>query len=312
MTERRITPRDEEWPPKLLEMGSLRAPKSLFVEGVSFRKDRPLVGIVGTRRPSGVGMEAAAKIARGLVEAGFGVVSGLAVGIDAVAHRACLDAGGYTVAVLGCGLDVDYPRRNAGLRAAIRDAGTVVTELERGIGPAPFNFPERNRIVAALSDGVLVIEGGHKSGALITARRALDANRHVWAMPGSYRNAMAAGPNELIRRGEAALVTDLAHILEDLVPQLVWESPADLGIAPKPPDLSDEEIIVLSYLDDAPFSPDHIVDHLEIPAGTAALALARLEVRAFIRQRGAGYELTEAGARARSALVMAMESSRAE
>jgi DNA processing protein len=121
-------------------------------------------------------------------------VSGLALGIDAAAHRAALAAGGSTVAVLGCGVDVDYPKRNRSLKQQIAARGTLLTEYPAGINPTPFTFPERNRIIAGLSMGVVVVEGGVKSGALITARLALDANRSVFAVPGSTGTRWPPGP----------------------------------------------------------------------------------------------------------------------
>ncbi|HEY7875166.1 MAG TPA: DNA-processing protein DprA, partial [Actinomycetota bacterium] len=175
MTDRVITPADEEWPPQLDELGPARPPKQLFVRGRPLEAGRRTVAVVGARRPTAAGIEAAETLTRGLVEAGFAIVSGMAMGIDAAAHAAAIDAGGYTVAVLGCGLDVIYPARNRQLRARIESAGTLLTEYPEGTEPAAFHFPERNRIVAGLAAAVLFVEGGERSGGLITARAALDA-----------------------------------------------------------------------------------------------------------------------------------------
>jgi DNA processing protein len=265
------------------------------------------VAVVGSRRPTAAGAATAAAIARGLAEAGFEVVSGLAVGIDAVAHRAALDADGYTIAVLGCGLDVGYPRKNADLRRRIAERGTVVTEYEDGTQPHRFNFPERNRIVAGMSKAVVFVEGAERSGGLITARHAIDANRDVFAVPGSIRNPLAAGPNELIRTGNARLVTCVEHVLEELAPGLVWGDPDGAHAAAGDPLVNETEAGLLLFLDEHVTSLDEICVGLALTCGEAALCLAALEVRGYVVKRPAGYELTTAGARMRARLPVSEE-----
>lgn len=297
--ERIIQPGDPEWVDELTNMEVLGAPKRLFVEGMPLRTDAPTVAIVGTRRPTGAGVEATQELTRGLVEAGVSIVSGLAMGIDAVAHRTTIEAGGYTIAVLGSGLDVDYPARNRFLKDQIREKGTLVTEYAPGTQPHAHHFPERNRIVAGLADGVLVIEGGPKSGALITARLGVDAGKKVWALPGSVRNPMAVGPNELIRVSQATLVTNVKHIFEELAPALVWEGGTrSRPLAPS--SLSDSERSVLEVLDDVPLSPDRIIKLTELSTGEVALAVSRLEVKGFVLRRPSGYEISQKGAAVRS------------
>ena len=299
---RRIHAGDEEWPESLDNIGPHEPPGRLFLQGRPLAAGPTAIAVVGTRRPTAAGVEATEQLTRGLVEAGFTIVSGLAVGIDAVAHRTALQAGGYTVAVLGSGLDVDYPVKNRPLRNKIRELGTLVTEYPAGTPPSAHHFPLRNRIVVGLSlGGVLVVEGGVKSGALITARIGLDAGRNVWALPGSFRNPMASGPNELIRASEARLVTNVKHICEEAAPSLVWEKGA--GARPVALEsLTDEEKRVLTVLDDVPVSPDRLIRLTTLEGGKAALAVSRLEVRGFAVRRGGGYELSEAGARARAVL----------
>jgi DNA processing protein len=277
---------DPEWPIELDELGPHRPVDRLFVEGLPLDPEAMRVAIVGTRRPTYSGIEAAARIATGLVEAGFVIVSGMAVGIDTVAHKSALDAAGRTVGVLGCGLDVGYPARNRTLRRAIARGGTLLTEYPDGTQPLKQHFPMRNRIIAGLSLGVVVIEGSIRSGALVTARLALDANRNVYALPGSARNPMAEGPNELIRRGQAALVTGVEHILDDLAPSLVWR---DRAATEPAPDLNEMELNVLSTLDDAPVPPDTIVARLELKPGRLAVTLAALEVRGLVARVPGGY-----------------------
>lgn len=297
-----ITPTDDEWPSCLNELGPHDPPEKLFVEGLPLKVGPRTIAVVGTRRPTAAGIEATEVITKGLVEAGFTIVSGMAMGIDTLAHRTALNAGGYTIAVLGTGLDVPYPRKNSALMKKISTAGTLVTEYPLGSEPLAWHFPQRNRIVAGLARGVVVIEGGMKSGALITARMGIDANRFVWAVPGSIRNSMAAGPNELIRTGQGSLVTNCKHICDEVAPGLVW----DEGHNGKPlsvESLSQEEKKILLTLDDVPLSADRISRATELPHGRVALALARLEVRGFAKRRSGGYELSGGGSRVRAAIL---------
>ena len=301
MNRRVITSDSDEWPASLSELGGDSAPKKLFIEGLPLRGGDTAVAVVGTRRATSAGIEAASEIARGLAQAGFAVVSGLAVGVDTAAHKAALAAGGYTVAVLGTGLDRDYPERNAALRSEIAGKGTVVTEYPEGTPPFKANFPARNRIIVGLVKGVVVVEGGFRSGALITARIALDENRTVWAVPGSVRNAMSAGPNELIRRGNAALVTEIEHIFEELSPSLVWKDKHESE--PRAPILSQDEQSVLFVLDDVGLSPDRVARRSGKSLGQVALCLSKLEVRGLVIRRVTGYEITGTGAKVRAALA---------
>ncbi|HWL66073.1 MAG TPA: DNA-processing protein DprA [Actinomycetota bacterium] len=289
---------DPEWPFHLTQIP--RPPDRLWLEGCSLRSGRDAVAVVGTRRPTAAGLEAARDIARGLAQAGFVVVSGLAVGIDTAAHKAAIEAGGETVAVLGCGLDHMYPRVNTKLRKDITSCGTVASEFTPDTPPRAAHFPQRNRIIAGLSSAVVVIEGSLRSGARITASFALDFDRDVFAVPGSIRNPMAAAPNELIRTSQATLVTDIKHITDELAPGLVWDG--GLGREEAAVALDDHEKAVLSLLDDVPVSPDFVGSETRLPPGRVAVALSRLEVRNLARRRPGGYELTEAGGRARSTL----------
>jgi DNA processing protein len=298
---RTITKADEEWSLGLRETGGLTPPVRLDVTGKPLPRWETSIAIVGTRRPTGAGLDVARELAECLCQAGCSVVSGLALGIDAASHEAALRAGGHTVAILGCGLDVVYPKENARLKRRIEDWGTIASEYPVGTQPRAFHFPERNRIIAALAKAVVVVEGSAKSGALITARLALEANRDIYAVPGSVRNAMAQGPNELIRTGQASLVTKAEHIFEDLVPGLVWDAPrADPR---RPPALDDDESAVLFAMDDAGNAPDRLCRTLSLRPGRLGLILARLEVRGLVTKRITGYELTRAGARARRAAV---------
>jgi DNA processing protein len=247
----------------------------------------PIVAVVGTRRPTGAGLEAAERISNGLARAGVKIVSGLAVGIDATAHQACLGGGGHTVAVLGCGLDVDYPSRNRALKSRIAEEGTLVSEYPGGTLPAKHYFPLRNRIIAGLSDAVVVIEGAITSGALVTARLALDCNRDVYAVPGSIRNPMAEGTNDLIRSSQAALATCAKDILDDLAPGITWAvEPSTTRSEPK---LDENERAVLNVLDDQPLSPAHLARRIGMDPKALAGSLTRLEVRGLAVKGPGGY-----------------------
>lgn len=297
-SSRRVTPADPEWPAPLSEMAG--APVQLFLDGQRLDLGPGAIGIVGTRRPTAAGLEAARRFAAGLASAGFTIVSGMAVGIDAAAHEAALEAGGRTVAVLGCGLDVDYPSRNRNLRYLIRERGTLISEYVPGVTPAPFHFPQRNRVIAGISAALVVVEGGLTSGALITARLALDADRSVFAVPGSIRNPMAEGPNRLLAEGAAAAAPGVQTILDDLAPSLVYAaSGSDEPVAA----LSVSERRVLDLLDDAPTPLGELGRCTGLGPGVLGLAVSKLEVRGLGARRPGGYEITTRGARVRAAMT---------
>ena len=183
-------------------------PPRLYVRGGSPELLlRPAAAVVGARSCSGYGAQVARMLGRELAGAGLVVVSGLARGIDAEAHRGALEAGGVTVAVLGCGIDRDYPRSHADLARRIADAGAVVSEYEPGVEPAPWRFPARNRIIAGLSLATVVVEARARSGALITADFALELGREVFAVPGEITSGLSAGTNDLLRQGAAPLLS---------------------------------------------------------------------------------------------------------
>ncbi len=192
-------------------------PPTLFVAGDPNLLWNPQVAVVGSRNATAGGIDNARDFARALVAAGLTITSGMAEGIDAAAHLAALDAGAPTIAVIGTGTDVVYPRRHARLAARIRANGAIVSEFLPGTPARTEHFPRRNRILAGLSLGTLVIEAADRSGALITARLAGDAGREVFAVPGSIHNPLARGCHRLIRQG-AALVEDAREVIEALTP----------------------------------------------------------------------------------------------
>jgi DNA processing protein len=217
--ERRLAERGFRFTPELPPL--LRSihdpPVGLFVRGAaSFDLlARPAVAVVGARACSGYGATVARSVARELAAAGLVVVSGLARGVDAEAHRGALDAGGTTIAVLGCGIDRDYPAAHADLARRIAETGLIVSEYAPGVEPAPWRFPARNRIVAGLCAATVVVEARERSGALITADLALEEGREVFAVPGEITSALSAGTNGLLKLGATPL-TSAADVLASL------------------------------------------------------------------------------------------------
>lgn len=238
---------DDDYPPLLRSCQN--PPLALFIDGDPACLWQPAIAVVGSRNPSAAGCENAYEFARALSASGLAIGSGLAAGIDAAAHRAALDAGGATFAVIGTGPDLAYPRRHAPLQTLVAARGAVVSEYPPGTPPRNGQFPARNRVLAALCLGTVVVEAAARSGALITARLAAEAGREVFAVPGSIRNAMARGCHRLIRDG-AILVTQPADILEgvaNLAGELagalqnrlltpIPEAPGSACPAPTPPD----------------------------------------------------------------------------
>ena len=297
MTRRTIRPGCEEWPTGLDELTTCKVPEALNVEGLPIPEKKRCVAIVGTRRPTVVGREVARAFGRAFAEAGFCVVSGMALGIDSQAHTGSVEAGGHTVAVLGCGLDIDYPKENRALRRRIQDHGTLVSEYPHDTPPTPYTFPDRNRIIVGLCKGVIVVEGGERSGASITARIALDEGREVFAVPGSVRNPYSACPNRLIRTESAKLVTSPEHVFEELAPALVWDGGRVIG--GRAPSLSELEQAILRAIGETPVGIEEIGAAVDAAPGAVSLAVAKLEVRGLIGRRYTGaYEISRGGLRA--------------
>lgn len=217
-----LTPDDEEYPLCLRQIYNF--PAVLYVRGSLSGLDEVLaIAMVGTRRPSDYGVRAAERIAGGLAEKGAVIVSGLARGIDTVSHTAALKAGGKTIAVLGCGIDIVYPLENAQLlELIVRYGGAVVTEFPPETQPLPRHFPIRNRVISGLSQGVVIVEGSRRSGSLITAGHAYAQNRDVFAVPGSIFSAASEGPNYLLSQ-HAKAVDRAEAILEEYEYRIEWE-----------------------------------------------------------------------------------------
>jgi len=221
---------------------------------------RPGVAIVGARACSGYGAAAARSLARDLAAAGLVVVSGLARGVDAEAHRGALAAGGVTVAVLGCGIDRDYPAAHAELGRRIVEQGLIVSEYAPGVEPAPWRFPARNRIVAGLCAATVVVEARERSGALITADLALEEGREVFAVPGEITSALSAGTNDLLKLGASPLTAARDVLI-------------NYGIEP-----TDEPTVDSPLLELLPATADELARRTSLPAEEVARALVELEL----------------------------------
>jgi len=281
---------DPDYPAALAEIAD--APPLLWTKGRLDLLQRPLLALVGTRNASAMGTRMARRLAADLGAAGFVVVSGLARGIDALAHHAALDTG--TIAVMAGGLDCIYPAENTDLAADIAARGLMISEMPFGLEPQARHFPRRNRIVSGLSRAVIVVEAATRSGSLITARMALDQGREVMAVPGHPMDARAGGGNLLIRDG-ATLVRGAEDILDALgqnspIQREKRPSRAQTPAAPHPPKLPDGglEGAILALLGAAPVAEDQLIRDLGHPPRKIAQALAVLELSGRINRAGGG------------------------
>ncbi|MEX1019291.1 MAG: DNA-processing protein DprA [Litorilinea sp.] len=274
-----ITWEDADYPENLRHIDN--PPPVLYVRGTLLAADIWAVGIVGTRRASTYGREVAYQLARQLAQAGVTVVSGLALGVDTVAHKAALEAGGRSLTVLGSGVDQIYPPENRGLARALADQGAVISEYALGTRPDARNFPPRNRIISGLSKGVIIVEAGVRSGALITARFAADQGRDVFAVPGSILHPGSAGCNALIQDG-AVPVVSVQDVLAQLNLERVHQHKEVQTIAPG----DAGEAAILSLLNGEPQHMDDIIRRARLPQTQVAGLLTLMELKGIVRQVG--------------------------
>ncbi|MBA7615550.1 hypothetical protein ES703_22831 [subsurface metagenome] len=274
-----LTWKDKAYPSRLKEIYDL--PPVLYVRGGFAAQDEWSLAVVGTRRPTYYGREVTEQIAGDLARNGVTIVSGLARGIDATAHRAALDAGGRTIAVFGCGLDVVYPSEHAKLAREIMQRGALVSEFPLGTRPKAENFPRRNRIMSGLSLGVLVVEAGQGSGALITAGLALEQNREVFAVPGSVLSHQSGGTNRLIQEG-AKLVLGCYDILEEFNLTMAAQQLEMKEILPA----TDTESVLLSCLSPEPTHIDEVGRKCGLPISLVSSTLAMMELKGAVKQVG--------------------------
>ncbi len=320
----------EEWGAQLITLENPRYPLRLaeiydpplllFVRGSLPADQEPYVALVGTRRASPYGIRIADRLARELAARGITVASGMAMGIDAAAHRGALDAGGRTIAVLGCGVDVVYPPQNAQLMKDIAASGAVVSQFPMGMQPSKGHFPYRNRIISGMSLGTVVIEAPLTSGALITARQAAEQGREVFAVPGQAGTRNAEGPHALIREG-AKLVERVEDILVELElpadclrrahadtahpivpaerpepepaaslprrptqPKAAPETPPPARPEPAPPPANDQERAILGALSPDGSYVDEIATSCRLSVSEALSSLTMLELKGLVRQ----------------------------
>lgn len=274
---------DDDYPPHLKRIYD--PPPFLFVRGSLTDADTPSIAVVGTRTPTPYGTRLAERFATDLCSLGITVVSGLARGIDTIAHGAALKAGGRTLAVIGSGIDVMYPPENGGLASRLTSRGALISEFVMGTKPDAVNFPQRNRIISGITLGTLVIETGIAGGAMITARIALDQGREVFALPSPVTGTVRSGTNLLIREGSALLTESVEDILAELGSRLRGAGMV-LPVLPEapPPPLTLFEQRVFDVLTDRPVHIDTVAELSGYSTSEALVHLLALEFKGAVRQ----------------------------
>jgi len=275
-----VTWESHDYPDLLREI--YNPPPVLYVRGTLSDQDNSAVAVVGTRQCTAYGKQVTERFVTDLVANGLTVVSGLALGIDAVAHRVAVEQSGRTIAVLGSGVDVAYPAANARLMERVVEHGAVVSEYPVGSKPEAANFPARNRIIAGLARCTLVVEAANRSGALITARMALDMNREVCAVPGNVFSPKSDGTNTLIQRGEAKLVMNVQDVLAEMNVTVVTQQMAMKELVP----LDATETLVLAYLGAEPTHVDELARLVSLPVREVSGTLLLMELRGMVRSSG--------------------------
>jgi len=277
---------DGEYPPRLKEISD--PPPVLYYKGEVLPSDERSMAVVGTRSPTTYGREAAAYLSGDLARQGVTIVSGLALGIDGIAHRTALDRGGRTIAVVANGLDMVYPKEHTALSHRIPEQGAVVSESPLGVRPDPRGFPRRNRLISGISLGTLVVEAGEASGARWTVYHALEQDREVFCVPGSVFSPASRLTNRLIQEG-AKLVTNCNDILEELNLSVVArqiEMRLVEGPASAPGPFHDHQSALLGLLDQEPVHIDDIRRQASLPMSEVSGLLTMLELRGLVKQVG--------------------------
>jgi len=274
-----LTFHDPDYPARLKEIYDY--PPVLYIRGALLAQDEWCLAVVGTRRSTVYGRQAAEEITADLARNKITIVSGLARGIDSVAHQSALGAGGRTIAVSGCGLDIVYPAENAALARDIIKQGALISEFPLGTRPKAENFPRRNRILSGLSLGVLVVEADETSGAMITAHLALEQNREVFAIPGSILSPTSRGVNRLIQEG-AKLVRGYTDILEELNLTAAAQQMELTELLPT----TETESLLLKQLSAEPIHIDEVCRSSGLPVATVSGTLAMMELKGLVKQTG--------------------------
>ena len=258
-------------------------PALLYARGEVKKEDELAVAIVGSRKTSAYGREITERIGMDLARHGVTVVSGMARGIDSVAHNGALQGGGRTIAVLGCGVDVIYPSENRNLFHQIIKRGAVLSEFPMGSPPEAGHFPRRNRIISGLCMGVVIVQASAESGSLITAGYALEQGREVFAVPGNVGAEGSRGTNQLIKEG-AKLVESSEDILEEILPQWRREGETVRKAEMAAPSLTEAEKIVCGLLSETPLHIDTIIRESQLDPGSVSSLLLNLELKGLISQ----------------------------
>jgi len=289
-----VTALDEDYPPLLKEIYDF--PVGLYAKG-DYRPQLKTVAIVGSRRTTLYGQKVAKRLGYELARLGFCVVSGLARGIDTAAHEGALEAGGKTAAVLGCGVDIVYPSENVGLYKTIAEQGVVFSEFSFGTRASKTTFPMRNRLVSGMSQAVIVVESDFSGGSLITARMAVEQNRHVFAVPGRIDQASSRGCHQLIRDGSAALFSTVDDFLQELTygrhqqcelalhEREHRETTADPHRGWKEGLEHDEQIVYGCFLDGSILNLDQVLEQTTLPIQAVSATLLMLELKKKIAKR---------------------------
>ena len=266
-------------------------PPLLYVKGNAELLNRHAISIVGTRRPTPYGNQMAERLARDLADRGLVIVSGLARGIDAAAHKGALSSvPGTTIGILGCGVDVIYPKENRKIFAEIEQRGAIISEFPMGAFPAPQNFPIRNRLIAGMARGVVVVEGAQYSGSLITARLAMESSREVFAVPGNVTQPMAFGPNQLIKQG-AKLVASWEDVIEELptpiraeiLPVETTDGAARASLVEQSLGPAGKALYAMLEVDSARHVDD-LVEHSGLSSSEVLSSLFELEMKGLVQQ----------------------------
>ena len=276
-----LTLKDEDYPKRLKDIYD--PPALLYVRGELRKEDELAVAIVGSRKTAPYGRWMTEKIGEDLARHGVTVVSGMARGIDSLAHKGAIQGGGRTIAVLGCGIDVIYPSENRSLFRQIIEYGAILSEFPMGSHPEGGHFPKRNRIISGLSIGVVIVQAGAESGSLITAGYALEQGREVFAVPGNVGAEGSRGTNQLIKDG-AKLVESSDDILEEILPQWKREEGGAQRVETPVPDLVGEEEILYKLLAETPPHIDAIIRESQLDPGKVSSLLLNLELKGLISQ----------------------------
>jgi DNA processing protein len=277
-----LTYSDPAYPGLLKEIHD--PPMVLYIKGADIPDNRVFIAVVGSRNATDYGLKAAEKIGQGLARRGVGVSSGMARGIDSSSHWGCLEGKGFTIAVLGTGIDVIYPSSNKKLYYQIAEKGAIISEFPMGAPPVPNNFPMRNRIISGLSRGTIIVEATKNSGSLITAALALEQGREVFAVPGSISSFKSAGCHYLIKQGAAALIENADDVLEAMGMNYPCSQKTDtfkqLPLIP----MDEAETVLYNIIGDYPVHIDKISREGNMEPGEVSSLLMKMELKGMIRQ----------------------------